>query len=518
MLYLIKAYNKLWIILLLLVSVSGFCQDHSKEVSQALEAFMETENPSEGVKNLLSITTKVPYVNDSLKGHYYLNLGIAYGQLNKADSSFSALQQAEKIGKKIKSNYLLAMVNNTRGLVYMGKADYDASLAAYLKVMELAEGKNDTLLNDVLSKTYGNLGGVYFQLGNLDKAIETTKKCLALSEKIKDTTDIALNHLRLAMVYTNLDDSKNSIVHLDKASTFFKGLNDAAMLVYAKNSLGKVYENQGDFKIAFSHYKEANKYALSLGNQEELALTLLAMARSKIATNEISEAKKYAQEALKFSQTNGYANSSKSAYNLLYETALKENNSKLALSYRNAFIVLNDSLSGLEVKERVASLETQFETAKKEKEIQRLTFESKLKDANLSKSRSIQLALAVGSIAIILIVVIFFLAKQRKDKAERMAQALQMEALQKRFMELHTSPAELSVDLNMEELNQKLQTALTEREFETFKLCIAGKTNSEIAKQLFISVSTVKFHLRNIYSKLDVTNRKEAFQFILTSL
>ncbi|MEZ4817171.1 MAG: tetratricopeptide repeat protein [Flavobacteriaceae bacterium] len=502
----------------LVVSLSALSQTESEEVTLALETFMTTENPEEGVRNLLSLKNKVENISDSLRGHYYLNLGIAYGQLNQADSSFLALNQAEKLAQKTNSNFLLAMVNNTRGLVYMGKAEYEASLEAYLKVMELAEGKNDSLLDDVLSKTYGNLGGVYFQLGNLDKALETTQKCLALSEKIKDTTDIALNHLRLAMVYTNLDDIERSISHLNTASTYFEGLNDAAMLVYAKNNLGKVYENQGDFTSAYIHFKEAYTYALTLGNQEELALTLLAMGRSKLANKEISSATNYAQQALEFSEQNGYANSAKSAYNLLYECALKANNIKQALDYRNAFIVLSDSLSGVEVKERVAALETQFETTKKEKEIQRLTFESQLKDANLSKARSTQIALGVGALAIILILIISFVAKQKKDKAERMAQALQVEALQKRFMELQSSPAELSVNLDMKELNKKLQTELSEREFEALKLCIEGKTNTDIAEQLFISVSTVKFHLRNAYSKLDVTNRKEAFQFILTSM
>lgn len=49
--------------------------------------------------------------------------------------------------------------------------------------------------------------------------------------------------------------------------------------------------------------------------------------------------------------------------------------------------------------------------------------------------------------------------------------------------------------------------ALSKRELEVLQLVSAGKTNTEIAEQLFIAKATVKFHVSNIFSKLHVTNR-----------
>ncbi len=43
-------------------------------------------------------------------------------------------------------------------------------------------------------------------------------------------------------------------------------------------------------------------------------------------------------------------------------------------------------------------------------------------------------------------------------------------------------------------------------------LILEGKSNKEIAGELFISLSTVKTHITNIYSKLQVSSRKELFQ------
>lgn len=51
---------------------------------------------------------------------------------------------------------------------------------------------------------------------------------------------------------------------------------------------------------------------------------------------------------------------------------------------------------------------------------------------------------------------------------------------------------------------------LTAREFEVLRLLAAGRSNPEIARELFISVKTASVHVSNILRKLNVTNRGEA--------
>jgi len=50
---------------------------------------------------------------------------------------------------------------------------------------------------------------------------------------------------------------------------------------------------------------------------------------------------------------------------------------------------------------------------------------------------------------------------------------------------------------------------LTSQEQKTLQLILEDKTNKEIASELFISVSTVKTHINNLYKKLNVTSREE---------
>ncbi|MER3400693.1 MAG: DNA-binding response regulator [Thermoflexus sp.] len=59
--------------------------------------------------------------------------------------------------------------------------------------------------------------------------------------------------------------------------------------------------------------------------------------------------------------------------------------------------------------------------------------------------------------------------------------------------------------------------ALTEREREILALVAQGLRNEQIARRLGLKLSTVKFHLQNIFQKLGVRNRTEAARFYLTA-
>jgi DNA-binding CsgD family transcriptional regulator len=60
---------------------------------------------------------------------------------------------------------------------------------------------------------------------------------------------------------------------------------------------------------------------------------------------------------------------------------------------------------------------------------------------------------------------------------------------------------------------QELPVSVLSKQERTVRgLILQGKSNKEIANELFISLSTVKTHITNIYSKLNVANREELLQ------
>ena len=54
------------------------------------------------------------------------------------------------------------------------------------------------------------------------------------------------------------------------------------------------------------------------------------------------------------------------------------------------------------------------------------------------------------------------------------------------------------------------QEPLTAQEQRVLRMFAAGLSRQEIASELVVSVNTVKTHLRHVYRKLDVSNRRQA--------
>ena len=73
-------------------------------------------------------------------------------------------------------------------------------------------------------------------------------------------------------------------------------------------------------------------------------------------------------------------------------------------------------------------------------------------------------------------------------------------------------PPEITAKLVKAISDERLEKNLTEREHQIFELLGKGFTNREIAKELFISDTTVRVHIFNMMDKLKLGNRREVIQ------
>ncbi len=67
-------------------------------------------------------------------------------------------------------------------------------------------------------------------------------------------------------------------------------------------------------------------------------------------------------------------------------------------------------------------------------------------------------------------------------------------------------------------VSMEFSAALTEAEGKVYQLLLLGNSNHKIASELFVTVNTVKYHVRNILRKVGCKNRQELIERVLLSL
>jgi NarL family two-component system response regulator LiaR len=89
-----------------------------------------------------------------------------------------------------------------------------------------------------------------------------------------------------------------------------------------------------------------------------------------------------------------------------------------------------------------------------------------------------------------------------------------VDTIQNAYLGRSTLAPEVMQALAQEE-DWKAENELTNRELEILTLLAQGMTNAAIAKKLFISEATARFHVSNILAKLGASNRTEAVRIAL---
>ena len=99
---------------------------------------------------------------------------------------------------------------------------------------------------------------------------------------------------------------------------------------------------------------------------------------------------------------------------------------------------------------------------------------------------------------------------------DRPGAVAQFEAAHKVFSDLGADPyvqacaAELAaLQVAAEEASPAALLGLSRAELAVARLVATGLTNREVAAQLYVSVKTVEYHLRNSFIKLDISSRRE---------
>ncbi len=408
---------------------------------------------------------------------------------------------------------LLGQVNVAISFSYGYSADYSKSAEHSFEAIRIARIYHDTV---TLMDAFNNLGIDFLYQDQYDTSEDYFRQVIDLAVATKDSLRWAhaLNNLGLIKSYQGY--SQEELTLYNQAKEIFNWIEDFEGYANTIMNIGTVHTELAQYDLADAHYTKALRLFEELAYASAICHTLQSMAENAQLDNRKKEAESLAQKALKVALENLYAQDVLYTYDLLHKINTELSDYEQAYQYLTLHSNLKDSLFNLQKSEQINMLQSRYEADQKEAQIKILTAENELSELSLKKEARERWIIIISALLILLLCIYVLIISYKRYKLKNDLLARETDNLRLKIKGILEGNID-AMGVSLEVMNTSIEDPLSEREFEILSLALTDVSNSEIAEKTFVSVNTVKYHLKNIYEKLGVSNRKEAMQFALRS-
>lgn len=466
------------------------------------------------------------------------------------ETYFNAINAGETA--EVRNDLLLVECYSHAGFCYREMGLFQQAFPHYKRSLSIAKRIQDTV---ECAQQYYNLGTLYEHLGNYERAIELLDSAYQIDLLLKDTVALGFDLSFLSKLEFQMNDLNGALYYAKESlELLLPGGGNANSHANRVKQVGSVYLALDQLDSASFYLETARQEYVSLEDHWRLASCWLEMAKLRIKQKQFSEAVKFAETANDFYSQKGEsqylihsnnilaqaygemlmvdralsileANQLKCEklgdikilrdnYRLQSELFEKIGDQQKASSMLLKFESLEDSINEYSNKEQLnrLALQVKFDRLEQENQILSNKYElskTDLEEREIRMNRLTWIALIVFVLSVFTIVLIV-----RRNSKKQFLLEQELESLRSQIkVLLEGDTTELQVDLS--KLNDCLNTPLTDREFEILTHAISDLNNAQIADKVFVSVNTVKYHLKKIYDKLGVSNRKQALEYIV---
>ncbi len=365
-----------------------------------------------------------------------------------------AAREALRLASALKDHFLMGRCMNYLAINLSAEGKRAEGIALSYKAFDNLMLAGDTVR---AANVKINLGMDYNNDGNYAEALKLELEALELRLQCGDSTNIAAYYQRIGEVYKELgvrDKWKSSLETAHRLSVNPKYASFATQIAIL-NDFGGIYEAEKRYdeavKVYFEMYSRSkeeeylNGMATALNNLSTVYLSLKQAQKALDATlealqihekrnniygrlcahNQLGEiylslqkinlANENFAKGLKLSEDQEYVHEKKVSVDGLYRIARQKSNWKEALTYHEKLVQLKDSLQNIDLQEKLADIETKYQTEKKEQQIELLNRENELKSSRLKFQK---LALWGGSLFFLIVAAFVYFGVRQKRKQQ----------------------------------------------------------------------------------------------------
>lgn len=390
-------------------------------ISSGLENVIFGQGNIGSLKKLIQETE-----NDSIKALSYNQITWSYFNVN-VDSSLYFAEKALELSTEINNQVFIASALKALGRCYVMKNQYSTGIHYFNLALEIDEKRGD---NVAKSATLMSMGNVYRRMNKHEVALDLDTISLRitkiyaenwLKQSGKEDQYAVFNTLflfnNIGLDYLNLGDLETAHTYFEKFKNYLelKSLWQYEYLYY--KNMGRLYFESGkDYPKALEYNLVALQSESQKNNYLYLGQISNSLGKIYLEMGELKQSKKYLDLAIAYSDSAKTSEFLKITYSHLSDYHSKIGKFEQALSFKNRYVEITDSVFNKENNELIADYEVMYETMKKEKKIEILQKEKEIQRlVNINQT----IVIVVISVLIILLV-IYLVIRAKRFKAERM--------------------------------------------------------------------------------------------------
>lgn len=354
------------------------------------------------------------------------NIGVGYSNVREDTKALEYYQKALTIYTEIDNKKGTANVLNNIGVIYVGVDEYDKALEYYLKSMRIYEEIGDT---NGIATSLINTGTIYDALKNDEKALNNYKESLRLFRILGDSSGAAMCLNNMGNIYSDLKEYNKALQFYQDALEINQNLGNKFGVGNALLNIGYAYDDLENHDMALAYYMQALAIEQELGDKYGLAITLNNIGDLYRKIKIYDQSYEYLNRSLKISEEIKSKDMLKENYDCFSSLYSAKGDFKKALEYYKLYSGTKDSIFSDESSDKIADMQTKYDTEKKEKENELLRKEKEIQRATINRHKIIMLSIGLGLCLVLALAIVAVRAYLHKQKANRQLneQKLQIE-------------------------------------------------------------------------------------------
>lgn len=341
----------------------------------------------------------------------YMNRGITYfyqSEYSKAREQFSKSLEMAIVEKNTKD---IARCYNNIGLTFQYQGNFQNAFEYLLKSTVI----EDSLGNELaVAKSYNNMAMLLSDLGNNEEAQKYYEKSLEIKIRHGDLRGATGTYINLAILYKNMNDYDQAMAAYNEALRLAEETNYTNGMIDVLSNMAVLYNHLLRHEKAIEQLKKAMPLLAPNKENNQSVMVKVNLCDSYRLAGHLSKAESMVPSLVPSIELLGNTRQMHQAYLIfseLYESLGKIDQS---LAYYKRHKILGDSIFNQDKNKTILELKTQYETEKKEQEIELLSVENQLKASELQRANSLIWA-TIGS-SLLLLVTAFLLFNRYKHK------------------------------------------------------------------------------------------------------